>query len=370
MPPSTDKRSKKADIVEAKEEGSGLLTVTEDTVSDVSIPDKSYFKIGEVSKIVGVEPYNIRYWESQFRQIRPSKTKSRQRLYRRQTIELLLKIKSLLYDQGYTISGAKRHLQQQKKDSKAGGVQPRQGELGMASEERDAYGQQLAEAEAERQELKTQMASLTERLDASRDAHKESLEQLAEARNILAEKESASTGEQEEYQQALKELSVKVTELELEKSGLEERLKASAEETAELMAASTDNVEKDRENSALAEKLSQSESELKDWRKKADKLQERCEKQAQDIAEIQGEVAALATAKEEAVSALSKAEDQLGNLNKSIAEDSEKSVELEGLNSELERLSEELKTMKSERKRLLSHVIKELKPLLSMVDGK
>jgi DNA-binding transcriptional MerR regulator len=76
------------------------------------IPDKVYFRIGEVSSLVGVEPHVLRYWESEFRLIRPRRAKSNQRLYRRQDVEALLLIRELLHDRGYTITGARRYLEQ------------------------------------------------------------------------------------------------------------------------------------------------------------------------------------------------------------------------------------------------------------------
>ncbi len=76
------------------------------------IPEKQYFKIGEVAKIAGVEPYVLRYWETEFRTIRPDKTRSNQRLYRRRDVETVLKIKELLYAQGYRIEGARRRLRE------------------------------------------------------------------------------------------------------------------------------------------------------------------------------------------------------------------------------------------------------------------
>ncbi|MFZ5799332.1 MAG: MerR family transcriptional regulator [Desulfobulbaceae bacterium] len=76
------------------------------------IPEKVYFRIGEVSILVGVEPHVLRYWESEFKSIRPRRAKSKQRLYRRQDVETLLLIRELLHDKGYTISGAKKFLEQ------------------------------------------------------------------------------------------------------------------------------------------------------------------------------------------------------------------------------------------------------------------
>lgn len=74
------------------------------------IPDKVYFRIGEVSQLVGVDTHVLRYWESEFPMIKPFRGPSKQRLYRRQDVENLLRIKGLLHDEGYTISGARRHL--------------------------------------------------------------------------------------------------------------------------------------------------------------------------------------------------------------------------------------------------------------------
>ena len=78
----------------------------------VDVPDKLYFKIGEVARLVGVKPYVLRYWESEFSVLRPGKTRSRHRLYRRRDVETLLEIRRLLYAEGYTIAGAKRRLRE------------------------------------------------------------------------------------------------------------------------------------------------------------------------------------------------------------------------------------------------------------------
>ncbi|MDH3327861.1 MAG: MerR family transcriptional regulator [Desulfobulbaceae bacterium] len=73
-----------------------------------SIPEKVYFRIGEVSDLVGVDPHVLRYWESEFTVIKPRRAKSNQRLYRRRDVEYLLLIKTLLHSEGYTISGARK----------------------------------------------------------------------------------------------------------------------------------------------------------------------------------------------------------------------------------------------------------------------
>ena len=74
------------------------------------IPDKLFFKISEVCEIVGVEPYVLRFWETEFPNFAPQKSKAGHRVYKRKDIENVLRIKELLYDRGFTIVGARRQL--------------------------------------------------------------------------------------------------------------------------------------------------------------------------------------------------------------------------------------------------------------------
>jgi DNA-binding transcriptional MerR regulator len=83
------------------------------------IPDKLYFKIGEVSDLLGVEPYVLRYWETEFSVLSPKKSGTGHRLYRRKDVELLLRIKHLLYDRKFTIDGARQSLQEELRAPKA-----------------------------------------------------------------------------------------------------------------------------------------------------------------------------------------------------------------------------------------------------------
>jgi DNA-binding transcriptional MerR regulator len=76
------------------------------------IPDKPYFKIGEAARLCAVKPYVLRYWETEFKSLRLQKTTSKQRLYRRKDVELLLKIRHLLYDERFTIEGARARLRE------------------------------------------------------------------------------------------------------------------------------------------------------------------------------------------------------------------------------------------------------------------
>jgi len=93
------------------------------------IPDKLYFKIGEVSELLGVEPYVLRYWETEFSVLSPKKSGTGHRLYRRKDVELLLRIKHLLYEKRFTIEGARQSLQAEAKAPKPKAVKRIQQEL-------------------------------------------------------------------------------------------------------------------------------------------------------------------------------------------------------------------------------------------------
>jgi DNA-binding transcriptional MerR regulator len=104
-----------------------------------TIPDKIYFRIGEVSKILGVEPYVVRFWESEFKTVKPVRTKSDQRLYRKKDVDELLIIRDLLYKDMFTIAGARKRLSQIKKET---------------SDQQGDYGRRLIEIKKELQEIK------------------------------------------------------------------------------------------------------------------------------------------------------------------------------------------------------------------------
>ena len=102
-----------------------LETLKEKTKAGGKIPDKLYFRISEVSKLTALEPYVLRYWESEFKLIKPIRTKSKHRLYRRKDLEILFEIKKLLYEEQYTIAGAKKRLEEiTREEKKELGVNP------------------------------------------------------------------------------------------------------------------------------------------------------------------------------------------------------------------------------------------------------
>jgi DNA-binding transcriptional MerR regulator len=83
---------------------------SEIVAGDPRIPDKQYFRIGEVAEIAGVEAYVLRFWESEFPGLAPAKSQTNRRTYSRKDVSLVLRIRDLLYEEGYTIAGARRQL--------------------------------------------------------------------------------------------------------------------------------------------------------------------------------------------------------------------------------------------------------------------
>jgi DNA-binding transcriptional MerR regulator len=81
-------------------------------MKEITIPDRLFFKIGEVSQITGIETSVIRFWETEFKKIKPNRSDTGQRLYRKKDVEIILAIKNLLYEQKFTIAGAKQYLKE------------------------------------------------------------------------------------------------------------------------------------------------------------------------------------------------------------------------------------------------------------------
>ena len=86
--------------------------------NEIIIPDKLYFRIGEVSSLCKLPAYVLRFWETEFPQLKPVKSSSGQRMYRRKDVETLLRIKTLLYDEGFTIAGARQQLRMEATNAK------------------------------------------------------------------------------------------------------------------------------------------------------------------------------------------------------------------------------------------------------------
>jgi DNA-binding transcriptional MerR regulator len=93
-------------------------STTKHTADEVLIPDKLYFRIGEVASLCHLPAYVLRFWESEFPQLKPVKSGTGQRMYRRRDVESVLRIKQLLYEQGFTIAGARQQMRAEIKADK------------------------------------------------------------------------------------------------------------------------------------------------------------------------------------------------------------------------------------------------------------
>jgi len=87
------------------------------TITPEEIPDKLYFRIGEVARLAGIKPYVLRFWETEFPALDPKKSGTGHRLYRRKNVQMVLEIKRLLYEKRYTIEGARKFLETRSKDA-------------------------------------------------------------------------------------------------------------------------------------------------------------------------------------------------------------------------------------------------------------
>lgn len=136
-----------------------------------TLPDKLFFRIGEVGRITGVKPYVLRYWETVFPRIRPQKTRSGQRLYRRKDVETVLLVKKLLWDERFTIEGARKRLREV------------QGPDGAGAEE-ELRGKRTDKRAAE---LESTLRAAEVRADAAESRAKEATERARALEKMVAD---------------------------------------------------------------------------------------------------------------------------------------------------------------------------------------
>lgn len=168
----------------------------------VAIPEKIFFKIGEVCDIVDVQAHVLRYWETEFPMLSPQKNRSGQRTYRRRDVEIALRIKELLYEDLYTIAGAKKRLQKEMRDasrlkivkSEPGSeeeyIKPVKGDADIDDEDLDIEDMELGSIEDE-----AEGRSSSEINDETREALKSLAAQLLELREMLKNRQPEESGE-------------------------------------------------------------------------------------------------------------------------------------------------------------------------------
>jgi DNA-binding transcriptional MerR regulator len=129
-------------------------------VENPTIPDRLYFKIGDVARILKVEPYVLRFWESQFPQLKPNKSGTGQRLYRKRDVEIAVEIKRLVYGEGYTLSGARQALGQAKRgEPQAAVVASSQAPSAKVAKKSERVADLIGRARVELREIAGMLAS-------------------------------------------------------------------------------------------------------------------------------------------------------------------------------------------------------------------
>jgi DNA-binding transcriptional MerR regulator len=129
-------------------------------VENPTIPDRLYFKIGDVARILKLEPYVLRFWESQFPQLKPNKSGTGQRLYRKRDVEIAVEIKRLVYGEGYTLSGARQALGQARRaEPPEATAAPAQAPATKVAKRSDKVAETIGRARAELREIAGILAS-------------------------------------------------------------------------------------------------------------------------------------------------------------------------------------------------------------------
>jgi DNA-binding transcriptional MerR regulator len=124
------------------------------------IPDRLYFKIGDVARILKVEPYVLRFWESQFPQLKPNKSGTGQRLYRKRDVEIAVEIKRLVYGEGYTLSGARQALGQARRaEAPAAAAEPARTARAPVKKQSNNVAEVIGRARTELREIAGMLAS-------------------------------------------------------------------------------------------------------------------------------------------------------------------------------------------------------------------
>ena len=224
-----------------------------DDTATIELPDKTYFKIGEVAKLLEVEPYVLRYWETEFDVLEPEKTKSGQRVYQRSDIELLFQIRTLLYEEMFTIAGACRQIERRQKGKSSyfdleESTAPQTGGTAVADdselrEELESARQQLTASQSELSDVRQEASSLREERDEAKQARDELRNEVQQQRQKVEKLEdhvdelNARIDEQQQQlakrQQQVSELRSRRDELQSQIETFEQRADSEAQPTAD-----------------------------------------------------------------------------------------------------------------------------------------
>lgn len=188
----------------------------------IEIPEKTFFKIGEVAKLLELEPHVLRYWETEFENLSPRKTRSGQRSYQQRDIELLIVIRHLLYEEMYTIAGARRQFDR----LEAIPIEKMLTHLRAPQRSEDERVKDLREARLRVEELEATVAALRcERDELQDELLQLELEQSQTSLLELSPAESSQpTDDEVRLNEELDRMRERVAELQIERETLEERL--------------------------------------------------------------------------------------------------------------------------------------------------
>lgn len=287
-----------------------------DALDSIQIPDKTYFKIGEVAKLLDLQPYVLRYWETEFDSLDPEKTRSGQRAYRREDIELLVLIKTLLYDEMYTIAGARKQLKLRKKGA-------------LATIEPEAAQRLLRE----RDDLRAQNERLSrdvERLEEAASTLRQQASRFQLQNETLEDENAQLAAAQLEYESSIRRLREELEQQRATVSMLDdarETLKQKLDEQASDFAA--------QNSAASEEELAALRAERDDARTTVQQLRAEVDSSARQLAGLESELQAARAAEGDASERASALADRVAALEARLAE----------LRQHAERLEEEKATL-------------------------
>lgn len=161
--------------------------------SHIELPEKLFFKIGEVSTIIGVETHVLRYWEKEFPTIRPRKSRGGQRLFRRADVETFIKIKTLLKEKGFTVAGARKALGEQQKKQFGQDKDPAE----QLKQEAEQLKEEIRNLRAECQALYQSRAIMSRKLSATQDALEFSRAEISKLLDSIDEIKSKAESDKE-----------------------------------------------------------------------------------------------------------------------------------------------------------------------------
>ena len=258
----------------------------DDNTATIELPDKTYFKIGEVAKLLEVEPYVLRYWETEFEVLAPEKTDSGQRVYQRDDIELLLQIKTLLYEEMFTIAGARRQIERK-----------RAGKTSYFDLDEAQQGRAGGTAVAGQEQLRTELEEARQQLAATQNELRETESQLEKLQDENSERE----GTVDELRRRLKETSSELEATRREVDELEDDrrvLRAELQEAHDWLEAQSTNEESPAVDE-LRNEVARLERELETSRQKHRDLEERAQRRQRErnhlLGSLRQEVETLAT---------------------------------------------------------------------------